>query len=254
MFKNRIKEVLSTGGVALGVAAPDTSEIVAKLSVDCDIDFLWIDLEHRPYGPQEVRALPLICRRAGCATMIRVPGLDSSWIKKSLDIGANTIMVPQINTADEAKLAVEYAKYPPQGSRGISPMWTTMMDVTWDEYLPVANDETAVVIQIETPQGIENLAEIAAVEGVDVVFAGPADLSASLGVIGQFEHPDLLKFLAEFPARVADCGKPAGITYQEMPKCHRAQQWGYRFINVGTVIHHGISGLKAAMEEMRRAS
>lgn len=254
MFENRIKTVLASGGVAVGAATPDASEVVAKQTVNCGIDFLWIDLEHRPYGTHEVRWMPLICRQAGCSTMIRVPGLDSNWIKKSLDIGANTIMVPQVNTADEAKRAVEYAKYPPEGTRGISPMWTAMLDVTWDEYLPVANDETALVLQIETPQGIENLAEIAAVDGVDVVFAGPADLSASMGFIGQFEHPDLLRFLADFPKRVADCGKPAGITYAELSKCQRARQWGYRFINVGTVIHHGIEGLKAGLAELRGAS
>ena len=121
--------------------------------------------------------------------MVRVPGLDPIAIKKALDIGASTVMVPQVGTEDEAKRAVEYAKYPPQGSRGITPTWTTFLDVSWDDYLPAANDETCVIVQIESPQGIANLDAIAAVEGVDVVFAGPADLSASLGVIGQLQHP-----------------------------------------------------------------
>ena len=183
--------------------------------------------------------------------MVRVPGLDSSWIKKALDIGANTIMVPQINTAEEAQRAVEFAKYPPDGSRGISPLWTALMDVTWDDYLPAANEETCVVVQIESPEGIENLDAIAAVDGVDVVFAGPADLSAALGVIGQFNHPDLQEFLASFPVRVAAHGKPAGITFATIEQCRRSYEQGYRFINTGTLIQHGIDGLKSRLAELR---
>jgi 2-keto-3-deoxy-L-rhamnonate aldolase RhmA len=221
------------------------------MTVNCGVDFLWIDLEHRPWGPHEVRWLPILCRQAGCVPMVRVPGLDPIWIKKALDIGANTIMVPQINTADEAKRAVEYAKYPPEGSRGISPFWTSMADVSWNDYLPAANDETAVVVQIETPTGIENLDAIAAVEGVDVVFAGPADLSASLGMIGQFDHPELQRFLAEFPQRVTEQGKAAGITFADFEKCRRAYAQGYRFINIGTLLQYGIDGLKAALAQLR---
>jgi 4-hydroxy-2-oxoheptanedioate aldolase len=251
MFENRIKQLFAEGRAAWGAAAPDASEIVAKQTINCGIDFLWIDLEHRSYGTYEVRWLPILCRQAGCSAMVRVPGLDSSWIKKALDIGANTIMVPQINTADEAKRAVEFAKYPPVGSRGISPMWTAMMDVTWDDYLPAANEETCVVVQIESPEGIENLDAIAAVEGVDIVFAGPADLSASLGVIGQFNHPTLLEFLASFPARVSAHGKPAGITFATMDQCRRSYEQGYRFINTGTLLLHGIAGLTAGLQKLR---
>jgi len=251
MFENRIKTLLSDGRVAWGVAVPDASEFVAKLSINCDVDFLWIDLEHRPYGTNEVRWMPILCRQVGCSAMVRVPGLDLMWIKKALDIGANTIMVPQINTADEAKRAVEYAKYPPLGSRGISPLWTWFMDVAWEDYLPAANDETAVVVQIESPEGIQNLDQIAAVEGVDVVFAGPADLSASLGVIGQFDHPNLMQFLSDFPKRVAAYNKPAGITYSTLDQVRWSYEQGYRFINVGTVVHHGMAGLQEALSQLR---
>ncbi len=251
MFKNRIKKCFSENRAAWGAGLPDASEFVAKHTINCDVDFLWIDLEHRPYGPNEIRWLPLLCRQAGVAPMVRVPGVDPIWIKKALDIGANTIMVPQVNTADEAKRAVEYAKYPPEGSRGITPMWTQLMDVSWDDYLPAANEETCIVVQIETPQGIENVESIAAVEGVDVVFAGPADLSASLGVIGQFDHPKLKQYLADFPKQVAAQDKPAGITFAKLNQCRTAYEQGYRFINVGMLIHYGIDGLKAALGELR---
>ncbi len=251
MFENKVKTLLSQGQAAWGAALVDASDIVAKLTVNTGIDFLWIDLEHRPFGVNEVRWVPIICRTKGCVPMIRVPGLDPMHIKKALDIGANTIMVPQINTAEEARLAVQYAKYPPVGTRGVSPLWTTMMDVAWEEYLPVANEETAIVVQIESPAGIENLESIAEVEGVDVVFAGPADISASLGHIGQPGHPEVQKLLADFPARVAKCGKPAGITFAGHDPCRDAYDQGYRFINIGSLAHNGAVGLTADLESLR---
>ncbi len=252
MFENRIKQCLAENRTAWGASVVDTSELVAKFTVNCGVDFLWIDLEHRPYGTHEARWLPMICRRAGCASMVRVPGLDPIWIKKALDIGADTIMIPQISTADEAKLAVEFAKYPPAGSRGISPWWTTLMDVSWDDYLPAANDEVCIVVQIETPLGMQNLDAISAVDGVDIVFAGPADLSASLGVIGQFDHPDLQRYLAEFPKQVAAHGKPAGIVFVTLDQCRQAWEHGYRFINIGSLIHYGMDGLKSGLNQLRQ--
>jgi 2-keto-3-deoxy-L-rhamnonate aldolase RhmA len=250
-FINPVKQAFDDGRVAWGVGLLDCSDILAKLSVDTGPEFLWIDLEHRAYGPNEVRWVPIICRQAGVSPMIRVPGLDSNWIKKALDIGASTIMVPQIDTAEEARLAVEYCKYPPEGSRGVSPLWPMMMDVDWSDYLPVANAETAVIVQIESPLGLENIDEIAAVDGVDVVFAGPQDIAASMGVIGQPRHPDVVKILDGFPERVGRFGKPAGITDNGYEHASRWRDQGYRFINIGTVSHLGLDGTRDAFQRLR---
>lgn len=250
-FINTIKQRLSEGRAAWGSALPDASDIMAKLSVNTGIDFLWIDLEHRPYTAHEVRWVPVICRMAGCAAMVRVPGVDPLWIKKALDIGANTIMVPQVDTAEQARAAVEYCKYPPEGSRGVSPLWTVFLDVDWMDYLPAANEETAVVLQIESPEGLENLDEIAQVEGIDVMFAGPQDLAASLGHIGQPGHPEVRALLEEFPARVAAFGKPAGITDVGIEAAERWYDCGYRFINVGNIAQLGSQGIVAALDHLR---
>jgi len=250
-FITPVKQAFGDGRVAWGVGLLDCSDILAKLSVDTGPEFLWIDLEHRAYGPNEVRWVPIICRQAGVSPMIRVPGLDSNWIKKALDIGASTIMVPQIDTAEEARLAVEYCKYPPEGSRGVSPLWPMMMDVDWSDYLPVANAETAVIVQIESPLGLENIDEIAAVDGVDVVFAGPQDIAASMGVIGQPRHPDVVKILDGFPERVGRFGKPAGITDNGYEHAARWRDRGYRFINIGTVSHLGLDGTRDAFQRLR---
>ena len=249
-FESRIKRLFSSGKAAWGIAALDESEFSAKLAINCNPDFLWIDLEHRPYGFNEVRWLPILCRQVGVAPLVRVPGLDPVAIKKALDIGASAVMIPQVGTEDEAKRAVEYSKYPPQGSRGITPTWTTYMDVSWDDYLPAANDETCVVVQIESLDGIANMDAIASVEGVDVVFAGPADLSAVLGVIGQVRHPKVREFLTSFPQRVGVHGKAAGIA-SSPENSQEAYDEGYRFINVGSFGALGSQGFTSALAMLR---
>ncbi|MDB5340551.1 MAG: 4-hydroxy-2-oxo-heptane,7-dioate aldolase [Planctomycetaceae bacterium] len=251
MFENKVKELIKQNRGVWGVSLPDASDLCAKLTVDSGIDFLWVDLEHRPFEVNDVRWVPIICRQKDCACVVRVAGLDPQLIKKALDIGANCIMIPQVNTAEEARLAVQYAKYPPQGSRGISPLWTIFMDVAWDDYLPVANDETCIIVQVETPEGIRNLEAIASVEGVDVVFAGPTDLSASLGHIGKANHPEVQAFLADFPRRVQACGKTAGITFADLDACQRAYEQGYRFISFGSIVTHGMAGLKTHLQRFR---
>mgnify|MGYP001196062575 CR=1 FL=1 len=252
MFENRIKKRIADGKTAFGGTLPDASDMLAKAVINTGIDFLWIDLEHRPYEVDAVRWTPILCRQQGCSAMVRVAGLDSERIKKALDIGANTIMVPQVGTADEARRAVQYAKYPPEGTRGISPLWTQFMDISWDDYLPQANDETCVVVQIESPEGVENLDEIAAVDGVDVVFAGPMDLSATFGHIGQTDHPEVKRFLEEFPKRVAKAGKAAGVVFATLEECKWAHEVGYRFIAYGNILAAGGAALSSGLGELKK--
>ena len=252
MFENKVKQLVQADKPAWGAVLPDASELMAKFTVDTGVDFLWIELEHRPYEVAEIQWVPIICRRKGCTPIVRVAGLDAQLIKKALDTGASGVIVPQVNTAEEARLAVQYAKYPPQGSRGISPLWTIFMEVSWDDYLPAANDETCVIVQVETPEGMKNLEAIAEVEGVDVVFAGPMDLSASMGLIGQTGHPEVLRFLERFPGRVAKCGKASGITYTGYEPCKRAYEQGYRFIAFGSILSQGTQGLTADLARLRQ--
>jgi 2-keto-3-deoxy-L-rhamnonate aldolase RhmA len=130
-------------------------------------------------------------------------------------------------------------------------MWTFFMDVSYDEYLPRANDETIVIVQIETAEGIRNLESIAAVEGVDLLFAGPMDISAALGHIGNLRHPDVQKFLDEFPARAQQAGKPSAITLRGYEASKWAYEAGYRFVSIGSVVFQGSVGLTDELRRLR---
>lgn len=251
MFENPIKKKLAAGGTAWGASLIVADELTAKLTLDTGVDFLWIDTEHLSYGIESVHMLPVLARRKGVMPLIRVVNLDPGHIKKALDIGASAVMIPQVDNAEQARLAVKYSKYPPQGNRGVSPLWTFFMDVEWKDYLPHANDETMVVVQVESAEAMTKVEEIAAVDGVDVVFAGPMDLSAAMGHIGELSHPKVQKFLEEFPARVASQGKAPGIAVGGYEAAALAFQRGYRFIGFGNILFDGLRGVKADLAKLR---
>jgi len=150
-----------------------------------------------------------------------VPWNDPALIKKAYDVGAVAVMVPQINTAEEAAKAVEYAFYPPIGQRGVSPNWPALNGENWADVIKSANDETVLVLQIESEEAYNNIEEIAAVPGIDVLFAGPMDLSASLGVVTELRHEKVLKILEDIPKRVGpdgmmNVGSPIGFGVQTL--------------------------------------
>lgn len=250
-FENPVKLKLARGEAVWGTGAIVADPFAWQLVIQVGPDFLWMDTEHAPYEASDFGLVPVLARQQGCTPMIRVAGLDSSLIKKALDAGASAIMVPQVNNAEEARAAVRACKYPPQGTRGVSPGWTFYMNVSWDDYLPHANNETCVVAQVESVEGMEKVEEIAAVEGVDVVFAGPMDLSAANGVIGQTTHSKVQEFLAEFPKRVASKGKAPGVTTSSVADAQKRFQQGYRFMSFGNLLFTGQTGLIRELKELR---
>ena len=250
-FENPVKVKLARGEAVWGASAMVADTFACQLTIATGIDFLWIDTEHAPFAPEDVGLVPVLARQQGCSPMIRVAGLDASLIKKSLDAGASTIMIPQVNNAEEARAAVRFSKYAPEGTRGVSPGWTFYANVSWDDYLPRANKETCVVVQVESLEGMENVEAIAAVEGVDVVFAGPMDLSAAMGFIGQTKRPELQAFLADFPKRVATQGKIAGVTTGAGADAQNRFKQGYRFMSMGGLLFSGQTGLIRDLKELR---
>ncbi|MBM3736502.1 MAG: hypothetical protein FJW39_12015 [Acidobacteria bacterium] len=248
---NRVKQILAAGGTAWGAASMGVDPLAAKLTSSTGADFVWFDTEHASYGVEAIEIHPALVRQSGVMPMIRVAGLDAVLIKKALDIGAQAVMIPQVDTAEQARRAVEYAKYPPQGQRGVSPMWTFYNDVGWDSYLPHANDEVMVVVQIESRAGLENAEEIARVEGVDVLFAGPMDLSASFEVIGNTAAAEVERAVAELPAKAAAGGRAAGISVGGGAAAERVWRLGYRFISVGNLYFQGVNGLRADLARLK---
>ncbi|MBM3759197.1 MAG: hypothetical protein FJW36_03000 [Acidobacteria bacterium] len=250
-FENKIKKKLAAGGTAWGAATMGPTALAAKLTASTGVDWVWIDTEHASFGTESIEVVPTTVRRTGALPVVRIAGLDPVLMKKALDIGAQAVMIPQIDNAEQAKLAVKYAKYPPMGNRGVSPMWTYYNDIEWSDYLPYANGETMLVAQVETSEAMGKVEEIAAVDGIDIVLAGPMDLSAATGHIGQTGHEDVQRFLEAFPARVAAMGKIPGIALGSYEAAEKAWRQGYRFINFSNLYFDGVHGIKANLARLK---
>jgi len=185
------RERLQAGEILLSTLVSFPSPEVVELLAKLNFDWLFIDGEHGPFGTLEMQRM-LQAASINCPCLIRVPSNDLVYIKQALDIGAAGVIVPQINSAEEAQLAVNAAKYPTTGHRGVGLARAHEYGISFTDYLAKANDETCVVIQAETRGAIEQIEEIVAIKDVDAVLIGPYDLSANLGHTGEIDHPEVV--------------------------------------------------------------
>ncbi len=184
-FRNRLLANESLIGTLVATPSPEIVESLASLG----FDWLFIDAEHGAFGPDQV--VSLLQAAHTCPCLVRIPGPDEAWIKKVLDAGADGIIVPQINSLEEAKAVVSYAKYPPMGKRGVGLGRAHGYGKDFATYLEHANQNTVIVLQAETKAVLECIENIAALDAVDAILIGPYDLSASLGHMGEITHPTL---------------------------------------------------------------
>ena len=193
----------------------------------------------------------IMARQMGVAGIIRVPWNAPTDIKKPFDVGAVGIIVPQIDTPDEASDAVRFARFPPLGERSIAPWFAGPMGVDPAEIMINNNTETVVILQMESLEAYENIDEILKVDGFDVVLAGPTDLSASLGIPGQIHHSKVENIMVDLAQKVKGTGKTLATTYGDPEDCKRWIKEGYRMMNVSSPLILGTVNLKRIFEEFR---
>lgn len=230
---NKFKQAILSGQKQIGLWSHLCSPISIEILADCGYDWLLLDMEHSPNDLSEVLS-QLQAMKGGSATpIVRPPWNDMVTFKRLLDIGVQNLLVPYIQTAEEARLAVSYTRYPPHGVRGYAGAPRASNYGRVKDYAHLNANELCLLLQVETLQGLENLEAIAQVEGVDGVFIGPGDLSAALGHLGNPKHPDVLKAIDDAIARIKACGKAPGIlTGDEALAKHYIAQ-GCLFVAVG---------------------
>jgi 4-hydroxy-2-oxoheptanedioate aldolase len=192
-------------GICHFTAAPSLIEIAAEVG----FDFIMLDTEHAPISLEQAYNLVRVCDAAGISPLVRVSENNPKMILKALESGAEGVVIPQVETREDMMLAMEAALYPPQGSRGSCPSTRAGRYAlrNWQEHVVAANATSLVIPLIETPAALDNLAEIVSVEGLKVVYIGPADLSQGLGIPGSsFEHPRMLDILQTLVKLCAACG------------------------------------------------
>lgn len=251
MYPNPLKQKLQSGQLVLGTYLPAPAAYLTTLTCQTGIDFLWMDTEHNPFGTEALETAPVLTRNQGVAPLIRVAWNDPALIKKAYDIGAVAVMVPQVSTAEEAARAVQYARYPPLGQRGVAPLWPLIAGEDWGTVVRSANEETVLIVQIESKQAYDNLDAIAAVPGIDVLFVGPADLSASLGLITKNDAPEVQTIMRDIGRRLQGSNIVVGTTLDDLSELQEKASWGYRFLNVGSPFGYGIPVLKQHLATLR---
>ncbi|NKB35635.1 MAG: 2,4-dihydroxyhept-2-ene-1,7-dioic acid aldolase [Gammaproteobacteria bacterium] len=185
-FAQRIRDAELMLGTVVGIGSSEISELLAA----CGYDWLFIDAEHGGFDPYG--ALPLIQGAGSCPCLIRVPAHDEIWLKKALDTGPAGIIVPQVNSAEQAARIIELCKYPPLGSRGMGLSRASKYGLNLAEYIGTANSDIAVVLQAEHKDAAENIEDIVQVKDIDAILVGPFDMSASFGKPGQVSDPDVV--------------------------------------------------------------
>jgi 4-hydroxy-2-oxoheptanedioate aldolase len=229
-FKAALREKRRQIGLWVGLA----DSVCAEICAGAGFDWLLIDGEH---GPNDVRTLLAQLQAVApyaAHPVVRPLTGDINLIKQLLDIGAQTILIPMVESAEQAQRLVSAMRYPPAGIRGIGT--TLARAARWDripDYLHKANEQVCLLVQVETRQGLENIEAIAAVEGVDGVFIGPSDLSASLGHTGQIAHPEMLRVIEDAIRRIVATGKAAGILTTDEALARRHLELGCSFVAVG---------------------
>jgi 4-hydroxy-2-oxoheptanedioate aldolase len=229
-FKQALRERRVQIGLWLGLANAYCAEICAGAG----FDWLLIDGEHAPNDLQTLLAQLQGVAPYPCHPIIRVPIGDATRIKQVLDLGVQTLLIPIVETAEHAAEMVRAVRYPPAGIRGVgsalarASRWNRIAD-----YLHSADEQMCVLVQVETRLGIENLRAICSVDGIDGVFIGPADLSASFGYRGQPGHPEMQKLIESSIETILETGKAAGILTADETLAKRYLESGCTFVAVG---------------------
>ena len=210
--KNFLKEKLENNLLTIGTWNIISSPIVIDVIASSELDFIVIDAEHGPTSYETAQTMISVCESYNVTPIMRVGEINESLILRALDIGCHGVQLPNIATANDAKQFVQFAKYPPMGVRGFSPYTKAgLYDVSNSKKMTsIANENTLLIANVEGEDGINNLQEIAGVEGIDIIFIGLFDMSKSLGVIGDVQHPKVIEKLDEAIKIIHKNGKKVG--------------------------------------------
>jgi 4-hydroxy-2-oxoheptanedioate aldolase len=231
---NRFKAGLRTGRPQIGLWSALCSNLVAEIIAGAGFDWILIDTEH---GPNEVPGVlsQLQAMSTGTAEpVVRVAWNDPVLIKRILDTGARSILVPFVQNADEARKAVAATRYPPLGIRGVSVAPRANRFGRVPNYHRRAHEEMCVLVQVETRTALAEIEAIAAVEGVDGIFIGPSDLAADMGHLAEATHPEVQAAIASACARIRSAGKAAGMLTSDQEAAARYLGIGFSFVAVGS--------------------
>ena len=246
---NDFKSALLEGRQQIGLWSALCSPVVSEIIAASGFDWIVIDVEHAPNDVPEVLLQLQAMARGTAEPVVRCAWNDAVQIKRLLDVGARSLLVPFVQDAQDARRAVAAARYPPQGIRGVAAAPRANRYGRVAGYHGQAHEDTCVLVQLETPAALAEIEAIGAVEGVDGIFIGPADLAAALGHLANPHHPDVQAVIADSCRRCRAAGKAVGVLTADPEQASRYLDWGFTFVAVGSdvgVLARGTEALAAA--------
>ena len=249
---NRLKRDLAAGKVCIGATITMNSPVVAEIFSHIGFDWLWLETEHTSLGLEAVLTMLQATNGADVSTVVRVPWNDKTMIKRALDTGPDGIILPLVNSQQEAEDAVRAMKYPPAGERGAGLSRAQSYGMHMEEYLRSANQEVMTVLMIEHIQAVRNIDEILKVKGVDSIMVGALDLSGSMGLLGQTSHPDVEAAVQKVLKACQRVGTPCGIITVTPQQANQRIEQGFTNIVLGIDVLYLVSSIKNALDQVVR--
>jgi 4-hydroxy-2-oxoheptanedioate aldolase len=246
--QNSFKRALKAGKAQIGLWSSLSSNYSVEVIAGAGFDWLLLDSEHSPNDLESLLTQLQAAAPYPTTSIVRVPWNDMVTIKRVLDIGAQALLVPYVSTAEEALAAVSYTRYPPKGVRGVAGTTRATRFGRVKDYARRAHDEICLLVQVETQSALDNIEAICAVEGVDGVFIGPADLHASMGYVGEVANPKVKPLIDDAIRRIRKAGKAPGILTPNEADAKHWLECGALFVAVGAdvgILARGAEALAA---------
>ena len=251
MPNNSLKKKLASHQPTTGLWVTLESPTVTEIAVTLGLDWVVIDTEHGHLDFKEILEHIRATRNSDTAALVRIQEIEQGVIMRVLDLGAAGIVVPQVHTPDDVELAVSFAKYPPWGLRGVGAERATRWGLGLKSDTLIANSETLVIPIMETVSAGQNIEQICDVPGVDAIFFGPADYSASSGALGEWEGPGVAAQLLHIKDRIRARGIPCGMLTRDASDLLRRRDQGFQMLGLSTDTGLLIRGLQQSLETLR---
>jgi 2-dehydro-3-deoxyglucarate aldolase len=251
-LKNELKKKLYDGKVSFGcwltIANPDVVDMLKQLP----FDWFVFDTEHSYLTIEDVKNMQMALSDSAACPIVRVGMIDQLLIKRALDIGSQGLLMPLVNTSEDATAYVKFSRYPPAGIRGAGPGRAARYGSNLGEYLRTANSELLLAAQIETTQALSNLDAIVGTEGIDVAFVGPTDMTMSLGLVDDRWNPKVLEAMGTVVRACQKYGKIPGTLAISPEEANKWVSLGFRFVGLGSDARHLVGGARAFLQAVQK--
>lgn len=232
-MKNSLRGKLKANGTTYGLWITVETPTITEAAVALGLDWVCIDMEHGHQDFHEVMNHLRVVRGSDTAAIVRVPGIEMSAIKRALDMGAQGVIVPYVQSQADVERAFTYGRYPPRGVRGVCGDRAVRWGLAFQEYLRAADEETLIIPLIETRGAVEEIDAILEVPGLEAIFFGPADMSASYGHLGDWDGPGVAERILDIRARAEAKGIAAGVMARSVEDSAQRRDQGFRMVGIG---------------------